>query len=34
MLQGLVKYTLKPKPPVIEQLDPRPFGASPEPIYA
>jgi cellulose synthase/poly-beta-1,6-N-acetylglucosamine synthase-like glycosyltransferase len=34
MLQGLIKYTLKPKPPVIEQLEPRPFGAAPEPIYA
>ena len=36
MLQGLVKYTLKPKPPVIETLEPRTpaNGASHEPAFA
>ena len=34
MLQGLIKHTLRPRPPVIEHLEPRPFGAAPEPIYA
>lgn len=34
MLQGLVKYTLKPKPPVVEHLAPRTYAAAPEPIYA
>ena len=36
MLQGLVKYTLNPKPPLIEQLDPReaPNGAAHETVYA
>ncbi len=39
MLQGLIKYTLKPKPPVIETLEPRspvpaPNGASHEPVFA
>lgn len=34
MLQGLVKYTVKPKPPEIPDLAPRANGASHEPIYA
>ncbi len=35
MLQGLVKYTLKPKPPLIETLDPRVSnGAGHETVYA
>jgi succinoglycan biosynthesis protein ExoA len=36
MLQGLVKYTLNPKPPLIEQLDPRSDESGPprETVYA
>jgi glycosyltransferase involved in cell wall biosynthesis len=34
MLQGLVKYTLKPKAPQIDTLDPRPNGAVHETVYA
>jgi succinoglycan biosynthesis protein ExoA len=35
MLQGLVKYTLKPKPPVIDTLEPRGTnGAAHEPVFA
>jgi glycosyltransferase involved in cell wall biosynthesis len=35
MLQGLIKYTVKPKPPVIETLDPLPNGGVPgETVYA
>ena len=34
MLQGLVKYTLKPKPPLIETLEPRTNGGSHDPAYA
>ncbi len=35
MLQGLVKYTLKPKPPLIETLEPRTTnGSSHEPVFA
>jgi succinoglycan biosynthesis protein ExoA len=35
MLQGLVKYTIAPKPPLIETLEPRATnGASHEPVFA
>jgi glycosyltransferase involved in cell wall biosynthesis len=34
MLQGLVKYTLKPKPPVIEHLDPTGDKDARDPIFA
>lgn len=34
MLQGLIKYTLKPKPPEIPTLDPLPNGAVHETVYA
>jgi hypothetical protein len=36
MLQGLVKYTVSPKPPLIERLDEvhDTNGAGREPVYA
>jgi glycosyltransferase involved in cell wall biosynthesis len=34
MLQGLIKYTVKPKPPQIDTLEPRPNGVAQETVYA
>jgi glycosyltransferase involved in cell wall biosynthesis len=34
MLQGLVKYTIKPKPPLIETLEPRATNGGREPAFA
>ncbi len=34
MLQGLVKYTLKPKPPLIETLEPRTTNGATDPAFA
>jgi succinoglycan biosynthesis protein ExoA len=34
MLQGLIKYTLTPKPPEVPDLAPRANGAAHEPVYA